>query len=453
MEPIYEITQDKDDFQAGNQTGNQTGDLSSQYDNVIPFPQDDTTEDLVTDLFGPHADYLEEQPERIAEPSKQKSRRLTKEVELAVAAQYKATGAQELADVLVESNMGVAKHYARSYSNSGEVAELENVGRNALYDALKTFEPELGNRFATFAQYKVRTAIERTSRRQSGAMHVGHQRQELLAQISKLESKHFAQHGTAPPEEYLMEELDLTRARLRGALDSRLATSTASLDSDLSIIGEAGSNLYGTLADKSFPSPETLLIQTQQSEHLRSTISRLPTKQMETLVGKYFWDCSMTEIAEAKGLSVEAIRLQHDKGIGNLNAILTARGGKYLDSLVDRLPKNHQMPLRQALSGEKPEKLTGGKAAAAARTLAGAYSSLRAIVNLIESPNQVKILEKLRERERLQISRVFLKGLSGEYKSSANSREILADAINCLRRNHKESLQAQKNQKMNRHTK
>lgn len=99
-------------------------------------------------------------------------KRLNAEEELALARQMQS-GDELARNLLVSANLGLVVMFARKYSRTGApVIDLVAEGNIALLKATRTFDPERGFRFATYAKRPVTQAMVRALPRLTGAMTV-----------------------------------------------------------------------------------------------------------------------------------------------------------------------------------------------------------------------------------------------------------------------------------------
>lgn len=86
---------------------------------------------------------------------------LTAEDERDLARRWRDSGDEEAARMLVGSHMRLVVKIARKFSGYGvDLADVIAEGNVGLMQAVEKFDPELGYRFATYAQWWIRAAIQ-----------------------------------------------------------------------------------------------------------------------------------------------------------------------------------------------------------------------------------------------------------------------------------------------------
>ena len=85
---------------------------------------------------------------------------LEAEEERALARRWRADGDEAARDRLVTSHLRLVGKIARNYRSYGlSVADLVSAGTEGLMRAVRTFDPELGFRLATYATWWIRAEI------------------------------------------------------------------------------------------------------------------------------------------------------------------------------------------------------------------------------------------------------------------------------------------------------
>jgi len=75
------------------------------------------------------------------------------------------------------------------------------------------------------------------------------------------------------------------------------------------------------------PGPDERALQAETSDEVMAALRRLPQRQQEVLVLRYYSELSEAEIAEALGISRGAVKSHSSRGVAALRQRLTADGG------------------------------------------------------------------------------------------------------------------------------
>ena len=74
--------------------------------------------------------------------------------------------------------------------------------------------------------------------------------------------------------------------------------------------------------------PDERALQAETSDEVMAALRRLPQRQQEVLVLRYYSELSEAEIAEALGISRGAVKSHSSRGVAALRQRLTAGGGE-----------------------------------------------------------------------------------------------------------------------------
>jgi len=84
--------------------------------------------------------------------------------------------------------------------------ECESYGVDGLYDAIEKFDKSLGNKFKTFAPYRIRGSILDNIRKADWVPRLVRYRNNKLGNLTQ---SYFKEHGEYPTEEWLSDKLDM----------------------------------------------------------------------------------------------------------------------------------------------------------------------------------------------------------------------------------------------------
>jgi RNA polymerase sigma factor for flagellar operon FliA len=204
-------------------------------------------------------------------------------------------------EALVAQGIGLVTPLARKIAHQarrpGDVDELGSVGRTALFEAARSWEPERSP-YVPYATNKVRwamiDALRRITHGRSSAARVGAMSAHLrVAEVT-------VRDDTPRPE---------TEARYEEELRSALASQAAAL-----FVGLAS----GPTAEASTEpedGPDVLLMRRRASVALREAMKTLPDRQREIVERHYFGGERFDHIAESLGVSKSWLSRLHAQAI------------------------------------------------------------------------------------------------------------------------------------------
>jgi DNA-directed RNA polymerase specialized sigma subunit len=100
-------------------------------------------------------------------------------------------------DAMVERHLGLARHLALRYSDSGEpLDDLFQVASLGLVNAVDRFDPSRGIAFTTFAVPTILGELKRHFRDRGWAIHVPRDLKEAALRVRRAIADH---HGEGPP--------------------------------------------------------------------------------------------------------------------------------------------------------------------------------------------------------------------------------------------------------------
>lgn len=256
-----------------------------------------------------------------AEPS------LSRDEETRLAARAR-DGDAAAARKLASSHLGFVIHVARGYRRSGiSPAELLQEGTVGLMEAAKRFNPEKGVRFATYARWWVRAAIQDHIVRSRSLVRIGTTARQR-AMFFSIRRKAGITGSEALPEEiardvanrYATSVQEVTGfARRIGRADDSLNTGSAN----------GRDTLLDQLTDER-PSPEERLTRLDEARkrlrHLGAALKSLPPREAHIIRRRYLSEggISRSKLGREMGLSKERVRQLEQRALQSLRRIIQA---------------------------------------------------------------------------------------------------------------------------------
>ncbi len=205
--------------------------------------------------------------------------------------------AKEIRNRLIELHLPLVEYCARRFLNRGEpLDDLVQVGTIGLIKAVDRFDTERGVEFSTYATPTIIGEIKRHFRDKGWAIRVPRRLQELRMAIATATGELSQKLGRSPTARELAEELGVSVEDVLEGMESGNAYSAMSLDSGS---GEDDSgSWWDTLGDH-----DAALEHVEIRESLRPLIERLPPREQQILVLRFFRQQTQSQIAAEIGVS------------------------------------------------------------------------------------------------------------------------------------------------------
>lgn len=220
-------------------------------------------------------------------------------------------GDERAAETLIESNSGLIWSIARRYFGRGaEPEDLYQLGCLGFLKAVRSFEPEYGTQFSTYAVPKIAGEMRRFLR-DDGAVKVSRSVKERALRIRMARETLEQRLGRAPLLSELSAETGIEAEEIAAA--ELASCEVASLQE---CFGEDGLTLEDTLSD---PEGESGLMEKLM---LREAVGKLPEREQETLLLRYWKGLTQADAARVLGVSqVQVSRLER-KAVTRLREML-----------------------------------------------------------------------------------------------------------------------------------
>lgn len=200
-------------------------------------------------------------------------------------------------DALIELHLPLVDHCARRFTQRGEpLDDLVQVGTIGLIKAVDRFDLDRGVEFSTYATPTIIGEIKRHFRDKGWAVRVPRRLQELRMTIAVATAELSQSLGRSPTPREIAERLEVTVEDVLEGIESANAYATTSLDA-----ANGADNAPSWL--ESLGEDDEALDHVELRESLRPLIERLPAREQQIVILRFFRQQTQAQIAEQVGIS------------------------------------------------------------------------------------------------------------------------------------------------------
>ncbi|MEU7985221.1 SigB/SigF/SigG family RNA polymerase sigma factor [Streptosporangium canum] len=206
--------------------------------------------------------------------------------------------AERLRERIVEMHRPLAMEIARRYRYRGEPLEdLLQAAYVGLMKAINGFDPTLGHAFRGYAVVTMTGEVKRHFRDRTWAIRVPRVYQERRAELNRLVADLSQDLGRAPTVAELAVKMRISEEDVLLTLDASAAYSALSLDAPLGADDDAAA-----LGDI-IPDEDDALGVLVDREAVKPLIDKLPAREKNILLLRFFGNMTQAEIAAEFGIS------------------------------------------------------------------------------------------------------------------------------------------------------
>jgi RNA polymerase primary sigma factor len=211
---------------------------------------------------------------------------------------------------LIEKNLRLVVSVAKRYRGMGlPFDDLIQEGNIGLIKAAERFDPELGNRFSTYAIWWIRQAIGRAIEDKGRAIRLPTHAQGKARKAARVRNELSARLGGEPADEEVGERLGWTVREVRAV--AGLLLEVFSLDRPVG--AEDGSTKLGDFVEDEQASevPEAV-IRDMENTRLKESMGEMSARERHILVRRYGLDdrepATLAELSDKLGVTRERVR-------------------------------------------------------------------------------------------------------------------------------------------------
>ncbi len=204
----------------------------------------------------------------------------------------------------------IVLRFKGSYSNFGQLDDMVNQGILALIDAVEKFDPELGNKFETFASLKIKGAIIDFMRKQDW---VPRNQRNLSKELDEVYNTLYSEKGCEPTKPEVSEKMGVSVAHLDKILQQRHNSIILSYEEAINEKMMTASPLVVNENDRE--SPEASLLYDELKDKLTEAIEHLNEKERLVVTLYYYENLKLKEIAEVMSITESRVSQIHSAAI------------------------------------------------------------------------------------------------------------------------------------------
>lgn len=219
-------------------------------------------------------------------------------------------GDEAARSLMVEANLRFVVSVAKGFRNRGlSFLDLINEGNLGLIKAAKTFDPERGVRFVSYAVWWIRQSILAAIMDKGDMVRIPQSQTKKMRKITKQVAAMTEKKGEPMTDNEVMKKADINRETLTEV--QKFSHGYLSLDT--TYVGEGETSLIEFLKDpKGLESLENDLMNQDLSEKVKGTLKKLNERDGQILSWRYGLDGegsqTLDEIGQRLGISKERVR-------------------------------------------------------------------------------------------------------------------------------------------------
>lgn len=204
----------------------------------------------------------------------------------------------------------IVYRFKGSYNNFGQMDDMVNQGMIVLIDAVEKFDPDMGNKFETFATLKIRGAVIDFMRKQDW---VPRSQRSLSKVLEETYGELYAALEREPTEAEIAEKMNISEANLQKILQQRHNSIVLSYEE---AINEKMMEVSPLITEeRADDSPESTILMGELKLKLGEAIDQLKEKERLVVSLYYYENLKLKEIAEVLGVTESRVSQIHSQAM------------------------------------------------------------------------------------------------------------------------------------------
>ena len=204
----------------------------------------------------------------------------------------------------------IVYRFKGSYNNFGQMDDMVNQGMIVLIDAVEKFNPDMGNKFETFATLKIRGAVIDFMRKQDW---VPRSQRSLSKVLEETYGELYAALEREPTEAEIAEKMNISETNLQKILQQRHNSIVLSYEE---AINEKMMEVSPLITEeRADDSPESTILMGELKLKLGEAIDQLKEKERLVVSLYYYENLKLKEIAEVLGVTESRVSQIHSQAM------------------------------------------------------------------------------------------------------------------------------------------
>ncbi len=213
----------------------------------------------------------------------------------------------------------IVKRIAARLPSHVDSEDLYNMGVIGLIDAIDKFDPALGVKFATYAEYRIKGAIMDGLRTLDWVPRSIRLKEKKLEAAEAKVAQKFGRRGT---EQEIAEAVGLPLDKFHRLVRDVRGTSRVSLDNPAS---DDSVTISETIPDAKAESPLEALKLSEANSDIANAIAELPEKEGRVVSLYFFGNLNMKEIGKRLGVTEGRVSQLRTKALKRLRVSIDSR--------------------------------------------------------------------------------------------------------------------------------